>query len=586
MRRHFGWSICVLAVVFLFGFWLQPSNAEPGADHQAIPLDEIMKLGWAAQESGDVQAAQKAFRAVAASNDAWYSWAGESALVASHRLAGDRDGAREETARIAAERPELIALMRLWDGDTAASAGDLDQAVALYREAETLNGAALVGGEPLGALALRQLARAELGRGDALTAAQAEREILLRYPEASSPELTLAKALVYEAVADGVLPLKNLAELLHDGDCSVAKPCRVGREVAWRRGGTGRNLAGLSGLSFSLSAADEAGLEAALAKNLTNRRTEKASRAILACTPTAASDGFVYTLSNTSPGGYLFMDAIPQGRHPGLDINTAAKDGDCGVSFKVTAKGCVTDSSPTNWGSATVQHLYTSRTWTSQYGHASSIAFSSGSAVTKGATLGKVGKVGLDPVEGTCHLHHEIREQDHPAPTNADYYSSLTQTNVGDWYQNPFPFVDAHHSYATSPTWIDEDSFVRTGTWTLVSGVGDEDDLRWGATTATGTKSTYARYTFTPSTTGTYEVWAFVPWNYGTSTAVSYRLVRSSTGAAVFSKTVNQLSQIDAWVKIGSGSLTKDVSYYIEVAANTGESSKKVALDDFLIFKP
>jgi len=280
------------------------------------------------------------------------------------------------------------------------------------------------------------------------------------------------------------------------------------------------------------------------------------------------------------------MDTIPQGRHPGLDINTAAKDGDCGVSFKATAKGCVTDSSPTNWGSATIQHLYTSRTWTSQYGHASSIAFSSGSAVTKGATLGKVGKVGLDPVEGTCHLHHEIREQDHPAPTNADYYSSLTQTNVGDWYQNPFPFVDAHRSYSTSPTWIDEESFVRTGTWTLVSGVGDEDDLRWGATTATGTKSTYSRYTFTPSTTGTYEIWAFVPWNHGTSTAVPYRLARSSTGAAVFSKTVNQLSLVDAWIKIGSGSLTKDVSYFLEVATNTGESSKKVALDDFLIFKP
>ena len=89
---------------------------------------------------------------------------------------------------------------------------------------------------------------------------------------------------------------------------------------------------------------------------------------------------------------------------------------------------------------------------------------------------------------------------------------------------------------------IDEESFVRTGTWTLVSGVGNEDDLRWGTTTATGTKSTYATYTFTPSTSGTYEIWAFVPWNYGTSTAAPYRLVRSSTGAVVFSKTVNQLS--------------------------------------------
>ncbi len=540
MRNHSAWCTCAVSAVLLFGVWVQPMRAEPETNRQAVPLAELMKLGWAAQESGDVQAARKAFRAVAVSNDAWYAWAGESALVASHRLAGDRDGALRETERIAAQRPELTALIRLWDGDTEVLSGDLGRAVALYREAEALSGAAFIAGEPLGALALRQLARAELGRGDALVAAQAERKILHRYPEASSPEFTLATALVYEAMAARRLPLKSLPELLHDGDCTAAKPCRAGREM----GGRGRALAGLNGVSFYLSAADETELQIVLDNNLADQRTEKAVLAVLACTPAAASDGFVSALSNTCPGGSLFMATIPQGRHPGIDINTAPQNqpckasADCDISFKATAKGCVTDSSPANWGSATIQHSYASRTWTSQYGHAKSIVFSSGSAITKGATLGIVGAVGAD----TCHLHHEIREQDHPAATNADYYSSLTQTNVGDWYQNPFPFVDAHRSYSISPIWIDEESFVRTGTWTLVTGVGDEDDLRWGTTTATGTKSTYARYTVTPSATGTYEVWAFVPWNHGTSTAAPYRLVRSSTGVAVFSKTVNQPS--------------------------------------------
>ncbi len=583
MKKRWGWSTCVVAVVLLLPFnsWAQPLNAESGVNRQPNQLDELMKLGWAAQEQGDVQAAQKAFGTVAASHDdVWYSWAGESALVASHRLAGDWEGARQETARIGVQRPELVALMRLWDGDTEVLAGDFGEAVLLYREAETLSGAARVAGEPLGALALRQLARAELGLGDALAAAQAEREILHRYLEASSPEFTLATALVYEAMAAGRLSLKSLPELLHDGDCTAAKPCRIERGAGTPGKGGARALAALNGISFELSTQDQVELETAMAARRNQRVAEKAVR--VACTLSAASDGFAYPLANTSPGGYVFMSAIPEGYHPGIDINTAAGDGDCGVSFKSVAKGCVTDSSPANWGSATVQHSYTSRTWTSQYGHASSIAFSSGSAITKGATLGQVGKVGAT----SCHLHHEIREQDHPAPTNADYYSSLTQANVGDWYQNPFSFEDAHRSYSTSPTWIDEESFVRTGAWTLVSGVGDEDDLRWGATTATGTKSTYATYTFTPSTSGTYEVWAFVPWNYGTSTAVPYRLVRSSTAVAVFSKTVNQLSLVDAWVKIGSGSLTGGVGYFIEVATNTGESSKKVALDDFLIIKP
>jgi hypothetical protein len=51
------------------------------------------------------------------------------------------------------------------------------------------------------------------------------------------------------------------------------------------------------------------------------------------------------------------------------------------------------------------------------------------------------------------------------------------------------------------------------------------------------------------------------------------------------SKAVNQAAVYDTWVQIGSASLSSTETYYIQVATNTGESNKKVGVDDFLIIR-
>jgi hypothetical protein len=54
----------------------------------------------------------------------------------------------------------------------------------------------------------------------------------------------------------------------------------------------------------------------------------------------------------------------------------------------------------------------------------------------------------------------------------------------------------------------------------------------------------------------------------------------------MFTKTINQSVRNDEWVYVGSAALTKDIQYSIEVATNTGETNKTVAVDDFLLIQP
>jgi hypothetical protein len=149
-------------------------------------------------------------------------------------------------------------------------------------------------------------------------------------------------------------------------------------------------------------------------------------------------------------------------------------------------------------------------------------------------------------------------------------------------YQDPLSFIAAHRAYE-DVVWVDEESFNFTGSWHAVSGVGDKDDLKW-AYTAT-TRSNVARYDWTPSATGNHEVWAFVPWNHGTSTRAPIRVINASSLAHLMSADINQSNRNDAWVKVGSALLSAGTTYRIDVATDTRESSRKVAVDDFLIIR-
>jgi hypothetical protein len=287
------------------------------------------------------------------------------------------------------------------------------------------------------------------------------------------------------------------------------------------------------------------------------------------------------------------------GWHTGRDFNRGSSGSDdCGDPMYSTARGCVRDvmSSDSDWGSAAIEHFYTSEMvdetetgyWTSQYGHASEVYHSVNAAVAKGAEIGKVGKVATDG----CHLHFEIREQDHAFRNNATSYRNGSLNQVGDEHQNPVPFIEAHPAYH-EVRWIDEESFATFGSWKTVSGIGDKDDLKW----ADSVDTNYARYYWTPPNTGTYIFYAFIPWNHRPltgdqkepdklkSTSVRYMVVDDSTGAWQTGAVLNQSLYDDAWRRFGSGSLTGGTLYYIEVANASSVSGKKMVLDDFLIIR-
>jgi hypothetical protein len=274
------------------------------------------------------------------------------------------------------------------------------------------------------------------------------------------------------------------------------------------------------------------------------------------------------------------------GYHTGVDLNRGGYQADCSDDFYAAADGCVRDvmASTSDWGSAAVEHYYRPTYWTSQYGHAYSVEYSVDQAIGKGAWLGDVGGTGSGgPDSFACHLHFEIREQDHSARNNASSYHNTPQSKVADEYQDPIPFITAHKAYQIA-NWIDEHHFTTTGTWNAVSDTGDMDDMKWASTTAT--KTTYARFTWQATGSGLWEFFAFVPYKYQSSTKVPYRLVRSATGATLISTTINQSIQKDSWVRLGAAALIARETYFLEVATNTAESNRQVALDDFLMILP
>lgn len=540
-------------------------------------LDAVLQDAVAAADRGEFELAFDLYRQVEISaGTGWHHWAGISGQVQVARRTGDFALALSVTDRVVSEQPKLAGLLAIWDGDTYWCAGLIEQAVAAYQLAADQHGADLVDGVPLGVTALGQLAALQAATAQHADAAATERRLLAEFGRDVNREAVLARALLFEAVAAGSVSAERVGDFLNPEATRPSTPVTLeaGRLVATPSRAS-VELRGAYGIEFVLKPADAELLEeepSAAAPELD---------VIAACTPPAASDGFqnpiVYDPNNF---GHLFMEYPDccSGWHPGIDLNAP---GDCSIDFKSVARGCVRDtaSNGSDYGTVSVEHSYAPDPWVSTYIHGDYPPYVSvGQSVTKGQALGNVDDVGA----ASCHLHNEIREADHAYRDDAHNYSNTPLSRVGDWYQDPLPFIAAHRSYSWG-IWADEGAFTRYGTWTYVTGVGDKDDMRWATTTSSLTN--YARLTFTSGSSGTYDFKAFVPYNYSTSTAARYKLVKSSTGTVLWSFPVNQNPLLDAWVALPSASLSSSTTYYLEVASNTGESNKKVALDDFLILR-
>ena len=397
--------------------------------------EPLLQKAVEATKVGNLTEALAFYRQLEQSSDPWYAWAGTSGEVVVHRMAGDGDSARVVTERIAAEEPKLAGLMTLWDGDTANLEGDFGRAVAAYRLAADRHGRQVVDGDAIGVIALRQLSRAYLDRGDALTAAQTERELLRGYSQFVDREAIEGRALALEAMASGLLPVKPLEKLLHDGDCSAKRPCVIGRgRVSRDLTADARPLGQLEGLYF----VPERGMAKTLETRASSATFAASSRAKV-CAVRWAKTGFSDPMVGEKGGGYAFMESPDccNGFHPGIDLNRGGPQKDCNDPFFATADGCVRDamSSELDWGSATVSHRYRPGRWTSQYGHAYDVYVSAGQAIGKGALMGKVGGTGEEgPDTFACHLHFEIREADHTDPTNASAYHNASGVFTVKWF--------------------------------------------------------------------------------------------------------------------------------------------------------
>ena len=559
----------------------QVSSYKPGDEMEAtgeateLELLALVQRAQAFQIEGLYREAERLYLQLTKDDGSWFSWAAQSALVAQYRRTGESEKAYALTNATSNRQPDLRGLMNIWNGDTAARMGNPDLALTFYEAVLNDDPEMIVDDLRVGAIAMKQIARTWLAIGNPEASASWERALLAQYGGEMNREASLARILILEAMVSGTLPLSNPSEILHHSDCSAENPCLIASSDSVADM-LPMQLNHLDGFQFVLSPRDLA----LLVQDTRPKGEGSRSRKTVACVVSAASNGFQVPMANDHPG-YEFMDNISQGYHPGLDINgPGSTNADCDTVFYSVARGCVRDSSPSNWGSAVVEHYYIPDPWYSQYGHAQTIDYSVGAAIFKGSSLGTVGRVGTS----TCHLHHEIRESDHPDPQNADYYSGLTWTNVGDRYQDPSPFVNAHRSYQWVK-WVDEGAFTTTGTWTGISGTGDRDDLKWATTTPANTKTQYANYTFTPTNSGNHELWVFVPYNYATSTGAKYKLTRNGA-TKVLETTIDQSIYSDAWVYAGSAYLLGGVAHELEVATNTGESDRKVAIDDFLIIRP
>lgn len=288
--------------------------------------------------------------------------------------------------------------------------------------------------------------------------------------------------------------------------------------------------------------------------------------------------------------GYCFLEWSSSSGcvHPGLDINgPGGCNDDLGKPIWAIANGTVRGVNATNWGNIVIEHRWRGTTSYSQYGHMRTVSVSVGMNVSKGQQIGTMGNRGT-----TCaHLHTEIRHIGpyHPDVLNPSYWNNTlfqNRMNVLKIYDSPDLYYSGHPSYtSTSPVIIEEFGTESPNAgpsqyWWLVFNGGCSNASSVYTLSNGSTVSNWHEWKIRQlDASRSYNVYAYVPASYPTTTSAKYRLTRN--GQVITTKTINQSANRGQWVSIGiiSGSAGQSISCLLQDSTGEGVGSKKIGFD-------
>lgn len=275
-----------------------------------------------------------------------------------------------------------------------------------------------------------------------------------------------------------------------------------------------------------------------------------------------------------------------------LDLNCTSNR-DSGREVGAAGPGRVVQRADGN-GWILIQHSC-NRRWLGQdyttcytgYLHMRNLAVAVGANVAAGQRLGTVSDAGAD---GQIHLHFAayVGEPGRALGSNNAFIQSV----------DPGTFLGANYnglSYGTNINYIYVDDqrsaapfrFERTGTagdWRTDAAYGQLGGMSYN-TSKTGAADNTGKWHFgNAPATGTWQLWAFIPRNHGTTQNARYRLYVNNQ--LVATTAVNQLNISDDYVTVGAArAINANTPVRVELDDATGVANTRIAHDKLVLLR-
>jgi len=228
-----------------------------------------------------------------------------------------------------------------------------------------------------------------------------------------------------------------------------------------------------------------------------------------------------------------------------------------------------------------------------RYAHLSYYFVSQNSRVGNGSPIGYSGNSGTST---GAHLHFEMYNNSTLSSSSSTPFTPIYGLRNSGIQYSYAQIVDNanlnHDRYDNSTPLIDnsDSRFSTTGIWYSQSGLGfgrvssSSADMKWTYANGSTVSSTAKWIPLLPANK-TYEVFAFIPTNYGTTPRAHYKIISNGT---ITHKYINQNQYANDWVSLGSyyGTTTSG-SLTIELQDNTTEpAGSSYIAADAIMFVP